>query len=159
MSDGWMSMREADLPTVKVISDTVHGAYTEDEAIYAERLALYPSGCLILRSEGQPLGYLIAHPWRSEQPPALNMRLGGIPADADVYYLHDIALLPSARGTGAGKSAMAKVVEQARTEGFAAIRLMAVNGADSFWSSQGFVRLPDGSASYGDASVFMERRL
>lgn len=152
-------MLSTDLPTVKAISDAVHGGYTEDEAIYAERLKLHSSGCRIFEQHGEPLGYCIAHPWRHERPPALNSLLGRIPADADIYYLHDIALLPAARGTGAGKAAIAEVIAQAMAGGYGMIRLVAVNGAATFWASQGFMPLPELPHGYGAESCAMQRSL
>ncbi|WP_255326214.1 N-acetyltransferase [Sphingobium sp. EM0848] len=152
-------MRGPDLPAVKAISDAVHGAYTESESIYAERLALYPSGCLILEGDGMPIGYLIAHPWHSRTPPPLNIPLGAIPADADTYYLHDIALLPAARGNGAGVQATILAMSEAGKAGFDTITLMAVNGADRFWASQGFSPVADQPALYGPEAQFMWRPL
>src|SRR3546814_6378061 len=81
------------------ISDAVHGAFTEAQPVYAERLALWPEGCHILETGEGVAGYLTAHPWRLGAPPALGAMLGTLPAPADVYYLHDNALLPAARGT------------------------------------------------------------
>ncbi|WP_298395671.1 GNAT family N-acetyltransferase [Sphingobium sp.] len=158
MSDPvWRPMRRADLPAAKAISDAVHGAYTEDMAVYAERLALYPDGCKVLERDGSLLGYLIAHPWRSDAPPALGRLLGAIPASADIYYLHDLALLPDARGSGAGAGGTAMAIAQAQAAGYACVMLMAVGGADSFWARQGFTRLPDRIASYGKEACLMER--
>ncbi|WP_230461476.1 GNAT family N-acetyltransferase [Sphingobium sp. CAP-1] len=152
-------MKPADLPAVKAISDAVHGAYTEAEAVYAERLALYPDGCRIFDQDGAVLGYLIAHPWRSDAPPALDTLLGAIPATADIHYLHDLALLPAARGSGAGASGSAAAIAQAQAAGYKRVMLMAVGGADSFWERQGFARVPGQIASYGTEACLMERWL
>ena len=157
----WRPMGPDDLPLVSAISDTVHGRYSETLAIYTERLALYPAGCLMFELAQEPVGYLVSHPWRSDNPPGLNMPLGALPVQPDCYYLHDIALLPSARGSGAGSAAMAFVEERARAEGLQVITLIAVNGADSFWAMQGFAYVEDaagqGTRSYGAGSYFMQR--
>lgn len=154
---GWRQMRAADLPAVAAISDAVHGRYTEDVAIYAGRLALYPAGCRVFEVEGAVAGYLIAHPWRSASPPGLGERPDAIPDDADTYYFHDLALLPAARGTGAGRTAVMLAERQAREAGFGDITLMAVNGADSFWAAQGFIYVGGGEASYGEGAYLMRR--
>jgi GNAT superfamily N-acetyltransferase len=143
-------MRAGDLAAVSAISDAVHGHYTEPVAVYAERLALYPAGCRVFECEGEVAGYLISHPWHRQSPPKLGALLGAIPADADTFYLHDIALLPSARGTGAGKMALDLVVGDARALGFTDITLMAVGGADRYWAAQGFDTVPrEADPSYG----------
>ncbi|AQR75052.1 GNAT family N-acetyltransferase [Sphingomonas sp. LM7] len=143
-------MHAGDLAAVSEISDAVHGRYTEPAAIYAERLDLHPAGCRVLVQDGAVTGYLISHPWHRDPPPALGAVIGAIPADADTYYLHDIALLDSARGTGAGGAALALVVEQARALGLGDVTLMAVGGADRFWSSRGFAYVAsDAGSTYG----------
>jgi len=152
----WRLMRGADIAAVAAISDAVHGGYTESAAIYAERLQLYPVGCWMLERAGERLGYLISHPWRGDQPPALEAPIHAIPAAADRYYLHDLALLPQARHTGAAAEAVELVVDQARMAGFARIALTAVNGADTFWRKQGFLPVSN-NAAYGEGSVAMER--
>jgi len=157
----WRPMRDSDIAAVAAISDVAHGAaYTEAPAIYAERLALYPAGCHVFEKQGTLEGYLIGHPWRRDAPPALDRPLGAIPADADGYYLHDLALLPSTRGAGAGKAALALVLRQAAMAGFADITLMAVNGADGFWSAQGFEHVGgDGGSPYGAGTHMMRRAI
>jgi GNAT superfamily N-acetyltransferase len=149
-------MREADLAAVSAISDAVHGRFTEPVAVYAERLALYPSGCRVLERDGEVAGYVIAHPWHRDVPPKLGAMLGGIPADADAYYLHDIALLPDARGSGVGKAALDFARAQARALGLSDIALMAVGGADRFWAARGFAYVPrDVDPSYGADAYLM----
>lgn len=155
----WRPMRDDDIAAVTAISDTVHGpTYTEASAIYAERRTLYPAGCHVFDRAGTIEGYLIGHPWHRDRPPALDRPLGAIPADADSYCLHDLALLPSTRGAGAGKAALAIALEQARAAGFADITLMAVNGADGFWAAQGFVPVDgNGVSPYGPGTLAMRR--
>jgi GNAT superfamily N-acetyltransferase len=153
----WRPMRAEDLPAIKQISDEVHRTYSEDEATYAERLKLYPAGCFTLEQGGTVIGYVASHPWHRGQSPALNELLGAIPTDGAEYYLHDIALLPAARGLGLGEAALKRVVDHAREHGFQTITLVAVNGAETYWSSRGF-NLCEGAesgASYGAGTYRM----
>jgi GNAT superfamily N-acetyltransferase len=152
----WRQMSAGDLAAVSAISDAVHGRYSEDRAVYAERLALYPAGCLVLEQDNTIVGYLITHPWYRNAPPKLGAMLGAIPSDADSYYLHDIALLPAARGTGAAKAALDFVKARARALGLSDIALMAVGGADRFWAAQGFDYVPrEVDPSYGADAYLM----
>lgn len=157
----WRPMRSTDIPAAAAISDAVHGdAYTERPAIYAERLALYPAGCHVFARGDRVEGYLISHPWHRDAPPKLDELFGAIPADADGYYLHDVALLPSTRGAGAGKAALALALRQAEIAGFDDITLMAVNGADGFWAAQGFAHAgEDAPSPYGAGTHLMRRRV
>jgi len=152
----WRQMSAGDLAAVSAISDAVHGRYTEPMAVYAERLNLYPAGCRVLEQDGEAAGYLISHPWFREDPPKLGALLGAIPPDSDSYYLHDLALLPAARGTGAGKAALDFVKARARARGRSDIALMAVGGADRYWARQGFAYVPrDVDPSYGEGAYLM----
>lgn len=150
-------MTVADLPRVAEISALVHGRYAESESVYAERLALWPSGCQVWEQGDAVAGLLIAHPWHRATSPALGALLGAIPPDADSFYLHDIALLPETRGQGAGGAATALVIEHARRAGFRDVTLVAVNGAEAFWAAQGFAIVEAGG--YGPGTFRMRRAI
>ncbi|MCW2395116.1 MULTISPECIES: GNAT family N-acetyltransferase [unclassified Sphingobium] len=92
--------------------------------------------------------------------PAFNAPLGAIPENPGSYYLHDLALLPDARGSGAGRTALALIVAQAGREGLGEIWLTAVNGADSYWAAQGFevIEAPD-PAGYDESCRRMKLRV
>ena len=158
MNGGWRAMRAEDLPAVVAIADAVHGDFTEPIAVYAERLALYPDGCRVFEVEGAVAGLLVTHPWHEGAVPKIGALIGALPAEADIYYLHDIALLPAARGTGAGAAATTFVLAQAKAAGCREIRLVAVNGADRYWAAQGFdYAAPGGEGPYGAGSFLMRR--
>jgi hypothetical protein len=110
----------------------------------------------VFEREGVVAGFLVTHPWHRGAVPKLSALLGALPAPADVYYLHDVALLPAARGIGAGAEATAFVRHRARLAGCTEIRLVAVNGADSYWRAQGFDDAAPGEAGpYGPESYLM----
>src|SRR5437867_488910 len=96
----WRQMLPADLDAVNGIADQVHVNYPEDAAVFAERQALYGKGCHVLIGSQGVVGYTISHPWHFKKPPELNVLLGGIPEKPTTFYLHDIALLRTARGSG-----------------------------------------------------------
>ena len=158
-------MTPADLPTVLRIAANVHPAYPEDDAIFAERLALAAPGCLVLESgRGELEGYVVSHPWPLGSAPALNTLLGAIPAGTSDWYLHDLALLPRARGGGHAAAGVRDVASAARRAGSKAIALVAVNGSAGFWERQGFRAVHDPAlagklASYDDGARYMMRDL
>lgn len=157
-------MVAADVPAVLAVAAQVHPAYPEGEAVFVERMRLAPQGCLSL-GDGQGLaGYLLSHPWRQGDVPALDSLLGSIPTDAPVWYVHDLALLPRARGTGAAGRAVDRLVAVASARGCDALALIAVNDSVGFWERQGFRVVHDPSlasklASYDDAARYMMRPL
>jgi GNAT superfamily N-acetyltransferase len=143
----WRRMTPADATAVDAIAALVHPAFPEDEAVFAERLVLHPAGCRLLTVSGQPAGYALSHPWRRGSVPALNALLGSIPADADTYYVHDLALLPAARGSGAAPTLVGDLKQHAMALGLGSLSLVAVNNSAGFWLRQGFVETPAGDAA------------
>ena len=141
----WRALTTLDLPVVEAIAATVHPSFPEDLAVFAERLRLYPDGARLLELDGVPAGYLLSHPWRLGKMPALNSLLGALPADADTYYLHDLALLNKARGTGAAAMIVGDMLRHAKAAGYGSMSLAAVNGSLPFWYKHGFraVAAPD----------------
>ena len=155
-------MQAADLASVEAVAQAIHVDFPEDEAVFAERLRLCPLGCLVLAMDGGIAGYLISHPWMLGAPPALDTLLGAVPEGADSWYIHDLALAPQARGTGAAGRVVAHAVELARAAGLASLSLMSVGGSAGFWRRQGFEVAPvpaEKLASYGDGAAYMVRRL
>jgi len=134
----WRPMQPADLALVEEMADVIHEDHPEDPAVFAERQQLSPGGCLILEVDGKPMGYALTHPWKYGNPPALDVMLGEIPADADCYHIHDVALLQTARGTGAAKAGVEAVIAHAKELGFRQMTLVAVNDTVPFWSRFGF---------------------
>lgn len=160
----WAAMTAADIDAIFAVAEVVHPAYPEDRAVMAERLALYPAGCLVLRWEGRVIGYALSHPWRAGDAPPLNTLLGALPERAEVYYLHDLALLPEARGLRAGEAAVRRLAEHARALGFSKMALVAVNNSGGFWCAQGFAAQNGPAwarklASYGADAAYMVRML
>lgn len=134
----WRAMTGYDLPAVEHIAAEVHPGFYEAPAVLAERQRLYRNGCYLLEIGVRPVGYVLSHPWRAATPPALNALLGAIPADADTYYLHDLALLPVARRVGAAGHIVAALAKHAVASGLTSMSLVAVNGSVAFWERHGF---------------------
>jgi GNAT superfamily N-acetyltransferase len=152
-------MTPADMTAVDAIAAVVHPAFPEDEAVFIERLTLHPAGCRLLIMSDQPAGYALSHPWRSGSLPALNALLGVIPADSDTYYIHDLALLPAARGSGAAAALVDELKGHAIELGLPGLSLVAVNDSAGFWRRQGFVEHPAGDAAEKLASYGKDARL
>lgn len=159
-------MRSEDLAAVVAIAGAVHPDFPEDAAVFAERLALFPVGCLVLDDGTDAVGYMVSHPWHLGAPPALDSRLGALPEVADTYYVHDVALLDRARGTGAASAGVRRLVDLADRLGLPSMSLVAVNGSAPFWERLGFLweagegdaALAGKLAGYGADARYMVRR-
>lgn len=160
----WRPMTQADIPAVDAIAAEIHAALPEHAFVFAERQRLHPDGCFMLEVDGVPAGYVISHPWRYLSPPALNTLLERIPADASTYYIHDLALLPRARRTGAGSAIAARLIAHAAGTGLPNASLIAVYDAAPFWRRHGFRVVDDPAlaeklAGYGPEARMMTRPL
>lgn len=156
----WRPLLSSDISTVSAIAAQAHPDFPEDDAVFADRIALAPDTCLLLEKEGTALGYVLAHPFTTGSLPALNSTLGSVPARADTLYIHDLALLPAARGTGAARAALSRLADLARPYG--TMSLVAVNGSVPFWTAMGFVaqtlpHLAQKLATYSADACYMVR--
>ncbi|MDY6923778.1 MAG: GNAT family N-acetyltransferase [Pseudomonadota bacterium] len=161
----WRPMRAGDLDAVAAVAGLGFPDHFEGRDCFENRLALNPGGCFVLAGADEAVkGYLVAYPWREGDAPALNTLIETIPADADVLYLHDLALHPNARGGGWTAPVIEQLARSAKTAGWPAIALVAVNDAAPFWERRGFtvVETADMAAKlsgYGPDARYMIRRL
>lgn len=161
----WQPMSAADIDAVVAIADVVHPGFPENRSVLAERLRLYPDGCFMLcgEADGNPVGYALSHPWEAAGVPLLNCKIGELPVP-EVYYIHDIALLPEARGLRASNHAVALIETAAARLGLQRIALVAVNNSAAFWQRHGFIPEPGEKwslklASYGDDAAYMVKKI
>jgi GNAT superfamily N-acetyltransferase len=132
----WRPMRADDIRLVSGLAAKIHPGFFEEDIVFAERQSLAPEGCWICEGNEGALGYVLSHPWTLAAPPALNTRLGAIPEAADSFYIHDLALVPQARGIGASKQILEVLIGIAKP--YPTMSLVAVNGSIPFWSRFGF---------------------
>jgi GNAT superfamily N-acetyltransferase len=157
----WRAMRPEDMPAVFALSRRVHVDHPEREVVLAEKLTLFPAGCFALDVGGHVVGYCFSHPWNGA-PPRLDSFLGTLPAAPSRYFIHDVTLAPDARGHGYAATLMPVLAGVARNCGVPHMMLVAVNGANDFWTRFGFhapddARQSDVRAKYGPRAVLMER--
>jgi GNAT superfamily N-acetyltransferase len=156
-------MAPSDLDAVMAVAAVVHAGFFERREVFAERLALYPQGCWMAQEEGGAVGgYAVMHPARLGLPPALDSLLLQIDPAADCLYLHDVALLPQARGAGLGRALMQLLSGLMRGERRAYAALVAVHGSAPYWRACGFdafagasAALREKLASYDAQAIYM----
>jgi hypothetical protein len=160
----WRPMDGSDLDGVMAIAEVVHPDYPERPAVFAERLALFPQGCHVLADGVGVFGYIVSHPWRAGAPVPLDSFLESLPAVAGTRYLHDIALLPEARGAGHAGRGVARVVRDAYRDAAPSLSIVAIPGTQRFWEGQGFadrsdLLAPGTLGAYGGGALWMVRDL
>lgn len=166
-------MTEADIPAVA--GRIQHSCYPpelhEDDVPYRHRLAGYPAGCFVVETlGGDVVAYAQGHPWAGDKPPAVVVpegRLAPIPparTPGDYFFLFDVCT--SLRRAGVGEALAAAALQHAVEAGFTEARLVAVRGADTFWSrplpALGYVeaaRIPPGNGYGSGTAVAMRKAL
>ncbi|WP_330083218.1 GNAT family N-acetyltransferase [Methylocystis iwaonis] len=160
----WRAMRPGDLEEVCRIAVGVHPGLPERQEVFEEKFRLFPAGCFALEQGGSLVGYAISHPWMLFEIPPLDAFLERLPSPPDCLYLHDVALIPAARGRGAAAQLMDRLRLLASREGVGFIALASVYGTGGFWRAMGFAaassdRLAEKLQSYGPSACYMVKKL
>ncbi|CAN7275530.1 GNAT family N-acetyltransferase [Phyllobacterium sp. LjRoot231] len=159
----WRLMKASDLASVSAVAAEIHPDFPEDDAVFLNRLSMHGQGAYVLENGTTILGYAITHPWKSFDIPALNTVLEASP-DRRNYYIHDIALMDAARGSGAASEIVSVLTDHAMALGCKTISLVAVKGSSGFWQKHGFEtadrpELRTKLKTYSDDACFMLRQL
>jgi len=161
----WRAMTARDIAEVQRISDLIHPDYPERDDVVTEKLMLAPFSHFIAEdSEGVVRGYAVAYPWIANDMPQLDVFIRKLPDKPEVLYIHDVALLPSARGGPLVSDLLKRLSQVARSQNLSGFTLAAMYGSEAAWFRHGFWRveardkLVDQLAPYGPA-VFMSRPL
>lgn len=136
-------MMPDDLPAVLEIQSACYPAHLHEsaEALLA-KVQNFSSSCYLVEKAGKAVAYLFAHEWAGHLPPAFDAPLA-ICDGRPHFYLHDLAVDPGQRGSGLGECLWLAARRSAQNAGHAEIRLIAVAGAQSFWSRLGFTVVQD----------------
>ncbi len=139
-------------------------AYHEPLSAFENKLRHSPATAWLAVEAGSPLGYLVTLPVDEAHFPALHAADWTPPPRAKWLYLHDLAVDPAHRGSGAGQRLIQQAVAHARLSGLSGLALVAVQGSEPYWTRQGFraeeVEDADLRAklrSFGDGACFMVR--
>ena len=113
-------------------------AKLESRAAFLSKLEASPATCFIAAVAEAPVGYLVAVPAEEGCPPPLNNPLYVVPRAANALYLHDLAVRPTARGSGAAAALVAAYFDVLRQSEVGFGCLTAVNQSGAFWERHGF---------------------
>ena len=99
-----------------------------------------PLSCWLVENNSCIQAYLITHPWLKETLPAFNQSLQALPTQADVLFLHDLAIDPSARNQGIARTLLRHAFLWAISQNLRKATLIAVQGTQRFWQHHGFMK-------------------
>lgn len=156
----WVPLLEGDIDEVDRIARIIHETLPERKEVFAEKRDLFPQGCYQCVFDGQMIGYAIAHPWNVFSIPPLDEFLYTLPHNPDCIYIHDVVVLPEARGHHAAERFIAQISQVAREMRIKKLACVSVYGTDVLWSRFGFravtsLDMETKIASYGESAKYM----
>lgn len=129
---------------------------------FVAKLMAAPASCFIATIEKRTVGYLVAVPSAFGHPPLLDQAYCRLPAEPDCLHLHDLAVTPAARATGAGRLLVDAFFAQLRESEFPRASLIAIQDSAPYWQRRGFQPVSLGSslqsklAGYGQDVQYMQ---
>ncbi len=156
----WTSLAEADIEQVQEIADQIHPTLPERSEVFAEKFRLFPQGCYKLMFGGRVAGYAVSHPWKLFSIPPLDEFLHALPEKPDCIYMHDVAVLPEARGHNAAGQFIDQISSLARQMEVGHLACVSVYGTDVLWARFGFQVIASDEvapklATYGASAKYM----
>lgn len=140
------AMADSDLESVVAIQQAAYPRTPRQwRGSIPERVRFFPGGCRVAQLNGSLAGYLVSHPWALGAVPAQSGSLDR-PPRLDCYYIHDLAVLPQARRSGAGRHLLESAISIARERGFRSVTLTAGRDSERFWLAFGFRAAHQGPA-------------
>ncbi len=158
----WRAAARSDLSGIDRIAKIIHPDLPERIETFAEKIALSPDTCFVACDGKNIRGYAFAYPWRMNDMPPLDTIFQSLPKDSSVLFIHDVALLPSARGLGLVEALMKLLSAAGHKLHLEQMTLAAVYGSEEAWFRYGFRRSPmceklsQQASGYGSA-VYMTR--
>lgn len=129
------------------------------------KLEFSPHTCWVAENNAHILAYLFSHPWVDSCLPDLDSPMN-LPTDkADIFFIHDLALHPQARGLGLARHLIQTALQWAQQHSYHTVRLIAVENSGAFWRGMGFshsdklMAFQEKVRAYGAAAQCMQTQL
>jgi len=160
VSSVWLPLSPSDFDAVDGIAQAIHVEIYERTEVLFDKAGHFPQGCRKLVLDGVMLGYAITHPWFINEIPQIDAFLPKRDEPPDCIFVHDVAVLPEARGSNAAGSFLALLRPLAQARGLRFFACVSVYGTDRLWSRFGFTLItrPEIDAkltSYGPTAKYM----
>lgn len=158
-------MSPSDLDAVMGIQAACHQPnYHEPREAFANKLAMAPDCAWVAEHHAQVCAYLWCLPIDEDHLPMLHASNWQAPQRPRWLYLHDLAVTPEARGTGAGQRLIAQAAALAQRLTLEGLALVAVGDSLAYWQRRGFhamaakhPSLARSLSSFGSNAQFMIR--
>lgn len=163
------TMNISDLAAIENIqAEAYTGYFLESVDVIAQRFNLSPSTAWVAERDGHVCAYLIGYWSKVGKVNPLNAPFM-LADDANCLYLHDLALLRSARGFGLATLLINTAITHALNHSIAACALLSVQNSKEFWQGFGFAEFNlleksqrenlNAYVNVNDAAFYMVREL
>lgn len=157
-------MLSTDLEFVNETATGIHTHLPERPEVFEEKFNLFPEGCKKLVMNYRIVGYCISHPWILNNIPPLDSFLSKLPEQPNCIYIHDIAILPIARGKSASNLYISELIKIAKSHNINNLALVSVYGTTSLWERHDFQIITDTilekkAESYGNTAAYMVKHI
>ncbi|PTQ90181.1 GNAT family N-acetyltransferase [Agitococcus lubricus] len=160
-------MQVEDLAAVQTVQQHAYPqALWEETTIFAHKRQLSPETSLVAKDGLQVVAYVLSHPWLWADIPILNRINPPITANTNTLYIHDLAVDPAYQGLGLAQQLTHYLLAYAQQQAYAALALVAVQGALRYWQRYGFVvdnllnqQLKAACLAYGEDTVYMYKKI
>ena len=148
----------ADLDDILRIQALAYGEYFNEpaEALMAKLMLANESSFVALKDD-VVCAYAIAFPWVGGAPVMLHSIDISLSGDANVMYIHDVAVDPQQHKMGIAQSLVDAIVERSNDLGIHSFELVAVQDSAEFWKRNGFTEHGNAGAEYGGGAIKMKR--
>lgn len=132
----------------------------ESATAFTGKIQCFPDSNWVIQGQQGLLAYLFSQPAQHLFPPPLN-DAGSSIESATALHLHDMAVLPEARGLGIATALVTASLDWGRRQDLAWASLVAVQDSQVFWQARGFsICTPKKSLeSYGSGACYMHQSL
>ena len=124
---------------VRVQAEAFAEDLRESPEVFADRMERFGQYFRVVFVGGKMVGYMIAFPWKLGDTLVNNEKFPADLPEPDCFYIHDIAILPDARGQGISRALLDEAYQAALRLGYDAVSLVAVGQSGSYWDNAGFV--------------------
>jgi ribosomal protein S18 acetylase RimI-like enzyme len=150
----------SDVPAIASLeADAYEPSLHESPEALARLIELFGDGALGAFDEAGLCGYALGVPLRAGSVLELRRPLREVPADADMFYVHDVAVAARCRGRGVGSALAERVIAVGVSRGFRRFELVSVQGSAPFWARFGFAIEREFEYAPGARAVVMIQRV
>ncbi len=143
----------------RVEAETYIAALHETDEAFLRLIELFPEGAIGFFDAEGLCAYAFAVPTRAGETLTLGQPLERIAADADTFYIHDVAVSRRCRGRGLARRLIEQLLDLARARRFTRSELVSVQGSAAFWQKFGFEAIETFEYAPGAPSTKMSRDL